>query len=138
MGISLFTLVEQGVGYLIGIAGLSVLLKTQNWIQILEQVCSWKQKTLMTFTLLCSFMYIPFGVGMILIHNEWTWSSGVIVTILSWIIFLKSLIFLFFPEKVELMKLLMNRGEKFSYWFFKTVGVLYIGLGLWILCPYWI
>ena len=138
MGISLFTLVEQGVGYLIGIAGLSVLLRTQNWIQILEQVCSWKQKTLMTFTLLCSFMYIPFGVGMILIHNEWTWSSGVIVTILAWIIFLKSLIFLFFPEKVELMKLLMNRGEKFLYWFFKSVGVLYIVLGLWILCPYWL
>ena len=137
MGISLFTLVEQGVGYLIGIAGLSVLIKTQNWIQILEQVCSWKKKTLMTFTLLCSFMYIPFGVGMILIHNEWTMSSGVIVTILSWIIFLKSLIFLFFPEKVELMKLLMNRGEKFLYWFFKSVGVLYIALGLWILCPYW-
>ena len=137
MEISLFTLVEQGVGYLIGIAGLSVLIRTQNWIQILEQVCSWTQKTLMTFTLLCSFMYIPFGVGMILIHNEWTMSSGVIVTILSWIIFLKSLIFLFFPEKVEFMKLLMNRGEKFLYWFFKSVGVLYIVVGLWILYPYW-
>ena len=137
MEISLFTLVEQGVGYLIGIAGLSVLIRTQNWIQILEQVCSWQKQTLMTFTLLCSFMYIPFGVGMILIHNEWTMSSGVIVTILSWIIFLKSLIFLFFPEKVEFIKLLINRGDKFLYWFFKSVGALYIGLGLWILCPYW-
>ena len=137
MGISLFTLVEQGIGYLIGIVGLSVLIRTQMWIQVLETVCSWKPKTLMTFTLLCSFIYIPFGFAIILIHNEWTMSSAVIVTILGWIVFLKSLTFLFFPEKVELMKLLMNRGENFQNWFFKVLGVVYIGLGLLVLCPYW-
>ena len=137
MEISLFILVEQGIGYLLGIVGLSVLLRTKNWIQVLEQVCSWKQKTLMVFTLICSFMYIPFGVGIILIHNEWAWSSSVIVTVLGWIIFLKSLTFLFFPEKTEYMKLLVNKGEKFLDWFFKAVGVLYVGLGVWILCPYW-
>ena len=137
MEISLFTLVEQGIGYLISIVGLSVLLRTQIWIQVLETVCSWKKQTLVTFTLLCSFMYIPFGVGIVLIHNEWMMSSSVIVTILGWIVFLKSLIFLFFPEKVDLMKLLMNKGEKFLNWFFKIVGVVFIGLGLLVLCPYW-
>jgi len=137
MGISLFTLVEQGMGYLIGIVGLSVLLKTQNWVDVLKAVCSWKKQTLVTFTLLCSFMYIPFGVGIVLIHNEWSWSSSVIITILGWIILLKMLIFLFFPEKVEMMKWLMNKGENFLNWFFKVVGVIYIGLGLWVLYPYW-
>jgi len=137
MGISLFTLVEQGMGYLIGIVGLSVLLKTQNWVDVLKAVCSWKKQTLVTFTLLCSFMYIPFGVGIVLIHNEWSWSSSVIITILGWIILLKMLIFLFFPEKVEMMKWLMNRGENFLNWFFKIVGVIYVGLGLWVLYPYW-
>ncbi len=138
MGISLFTLVEQGMGYLIGIVGLSVLFRTQIWIQILEQVCSWKKKTLMTFTLLCSFMYLPIGVAIVLIHNEWTWSSSVIVTILGWVVLLKMLIFLFCPEKVAFIQVLMNKGEKFLNWFFKIVGVLYVGLGLWVLCPYWV
>ncbi len=137
MGISLFTLVEQGMAYLLGIIGFSLLFCTQNWVQVLEAVCNWKKQTLEVFALLCSFIYIPFGVGIILIHSEWTWSSSVIVTILGWIILLKSAVFLFFPEKVKWMKLLMNKSEKFLNWFFKVLGVLYIGLGFCILCPYW-
>lgn len=137
MGISLFTLVEQGMGYLIGIVGLSVLLRTQNWINILNDVCSWKKQALITFTLLCSFLYLPIGMAIVLIHNEWTWSSSVIVTILGWVILLKMLVFLFFPEKVGMMKWLVNKGEKFLNLFFKIVGVIYIGLGLFVLCPYW-
>lgn len=138
MGISLFTLVEQGMGYLIGLVGISVLLRTQSWINVLNAVCSWKKQTLVTFTLLCSFLYLPMGMAIVLVHNEWIWSSSVIVTILGWIILMKMLVFLFFPEKVEMIKWLKNKGEKFMYWFFKTVGVIYVGLGLWILCPYWI
>ncbi|MDE0151918.1 MAG: hypothetical protein OXK80_05430 [Bdellovibrionales bacterium] len=137
MGISLFTLIEQGMGYLIGIVGLSVLLRTQNWINILNDVCSWKKQTLITFTLLCSFLYLPIGMAIVLIHNEWSWSSAVIVTILGWVMVLKMLVFLFFPEKVVMMNWLMNKGDKFLYWFFKIVGVIYIGLGLLVLCPYW-
>ncbi|WP_244599580.1 hypothetical protein [Legionella londiniensis] len=40
------------------------------------------------------------GLLLVVVHNFWVWEPRVFITIISWIILIKSLIWLSFPEKM--------------------------------------
>lgn len=44
------------------------------------------------------FVTLILGILLVVSHNEWTMSWGVIITILSWWVFIKGVLRLFYPE----------------------------------------
>lgn len=40
------------------------------------------------------------GILLVLVHNLWVWNEQVLITILAWLILLKSIAWLAFPEKM--------------------------------------
>jgi hypothetical protein len=41
-----------------------------------------------------------FGLGVVLTHNIWTWESEVLVTLVGWVLVIKSILWLSFPESM--------------------------------------
>ncbi len=136
MGISLSVLVEQIFGYLLPFIGLSLLIRTNLWTVALKTVLSWNQNSKILFSVFVTLVFFPLGLLVVLVHNHWEWGASVIVTLLGWIMLIKQVFVLFFPEKIFLCLKYMG-GQKYWSQFLRGMGLLYIILGFIVLCPYW-
>ena len=137
MEISLAVLVEQMFGYLFPVIGLSLLVRTDIWIGAVVAILDWRKNSKGIFSILSALIFLPLGVLTILVHPQWEWSSSVIVTVIGWIIIVKSTLVLFIPEKIFSYTEYIS-DQKCWPWYLKGVGLLYMILGLIILCPYWL
>ena len=129
-------LVEQVIGYLISLIGFSLLIRTSLWSQVLTAVNGWSKEARSVFSVMSAFAFLPLAMVIILVHSEWEWSFAVIVTILGWLMAIKIVSLLLFPDFYFSYVKRLSRWEHFSY-FLKGLGLLYLLLGLLILCPYW-
>ncbi|MDP1604150.1 MAG: hypothetical protein Q8M03_12900 [Legionella sp.] len=67
------------------------------------------------------------GLIMVVIHNTWIWDTEILITIVSWIILIKSILWLSFPEKMVAIAKVIYSGK--LYYVMATIAVL-IGLAL--------
>ena len=97
-------LVEKVVALMYLILAISMVVRTRDWVNFVEQFRNDynKSKSLILFTL-------PFGILVILTHNIWVWNPRVIVTIFGWAAAIKSTLLLIAPE--FLMKLFPKKGK---------------------------
>ena len=75
--------------------------------------------------LLSGLMALIIGLVLVLNHNIWAWSYEGIITILSWLIVLKSVIYLLFSEKIVLR--CMQMFNKTGWYVFTGLVAIVIG-----------
>jgi len=85
-------LVEKGVGIMGLIIGLSLIGQPKLWMDCVDQVTNDHSRAL-------PFVYVglPLGLAIVLLHNQWSWSPSVFVTVFGWLAVIKSSLFLLFP-----------------------------------------
>ncbi len=106
-------LVEKGVGIMGLIIGLSLIGQPKFWMDCVDQVTNDHSRAL-------PFVYVglPLGLAIVLLHNQWSWSPSVFVTVFGWLAVIKSSLFLLFPAtymrlapgRETLRKIILIRG----------------------------
>ncbi len=86
-------LVEKGVGIMYLVIGLSLIVQPSFWVECVDRLRSDLSRVL-------PLAYIGLAVGLVvvLLHNQWSWSPSVLVTVLGWLALIKSALFLLFPR----------------------------------------
>lgn len=79
--------------------------------------------------LLITFINLVGGTLLVLFHNDWEWSWALLVTLLCWILFIRAIGMMFFPEKISaaLVKVLENPLH------FRMVASIHLILGLFLI-----
>ena len=135
---SLFFLAEQVVFCLFIPWGLSLIIQTNLWIKLVKFLYSCNEQTFKLICLIAGIMWMPFGLFLILTHNDWNMSPSVIVTIIGWLTCIKCLFLILFPQIALKLKFLYNKSESFLNWYLRICGALYMLLGLLVLSNFWI
>lgn len=99
-------LVAQIYSAILLISGVSLIVRTKEWMAYVEEI---KQRE--SGLLLIGLMILPFGLFMVLTHSIWAWSPVVIVTIMGWILFIDAILLLLFPQLYRML----NFSEGFLY-----------------------
>lgn len=61
------------------------------------------------------FFTLILGLLMVVSHNVWQWNWRVIITIISWIVLLKGISILFFPQFMNKISILFIQNMSFAY-----------------------
>ncbi len=85
--------VEKIVGYLYFILGWSLVLQKKFWINLVTHFD--RQSLSLPFSALTGLII---GLTVVTVHNHWTMSPSVIVTLIGWIAVIKSTLFLLAPD----------------------------------------
>ena len=117
-------LVEKGTGFLYLVFGLSLMLQLKFWMDFVE-TCRKDPPRCLALVL----VGLPLGLSVVLLHNQWSWTPAVFVTLFGWIALLKSSSYLLFPE--PFMKLIPKRVALLKI--LRLEGPLLVVIGLLIL-----
>lgn len=71
-------------------------------------------------------MTVIMGILLVVSHNIWQWRWSLLVTIVSWIVLLKGISLLMFPQALDTISLQLITNEHFAY--FIAMMDLLIGL----------
>lgn len=84
--------------------------------------------------LVASTVGLIFGISLVLMHNIWLWESEVLITIVAWIILLKSLAYLAFPEFMITLAHKIYSGSGYYFVMIVTglLGVLLLSHGVYL------
>ncbi|MEC4671370.1 MAG: hypothetical protein VST66_05760 [Nitrospirota bacterium] len=85
--------VEKGVGIMYLILALSLIVRPGLWLDFMENFTKAQ-----TPSLVVPFIGLPFGLSIVLLHPNWSWSPSAFVTLFGWLALLKSSTYLLFPE----------------------------------------
>ena len=89
----LSVLVEKVVGIMYLIIAVSLVWRSKFWMEAIEDF-----KSRPSQAYLMAYIGLPFGLVIILLHNEWILSVTTFVTLLGWIALIKSILYLLFPD----------------------------------------
>ena len=118
------TLIERwfAVGWLV--FGLSHLLYPAQWAALFLPLRERKSGGF-----LLALFNLPVGLLVVLWHNVWVWDIPVVVTVAGWVMVLKSVVYLLFPQAVSLV---MPTEERMTRGF-RIAGVVSIVPGVLLL-----
>lgn len=130
MLIDMYSLVENVAGSLLIIWGLANMLN-KSIIQSFFDTFTNREKN-ETLVYLTASMFLTLGLITIWVHNDWYWSPAIIVTVLGWVLTVKTSLWLFFPK--QLFKLTKQFSTlAVNLWFRLAYGLVSIILGALIL-----
>ena len=135
---SLFFLAEQLVFCLLIPWGVSFIVQTNLWIKLIKLIYSQNDQTCKLVCLVSGFLYLPLGLFLVFTHNDWEWSPSVIVTLLGWLIVLKCLVLLLYPQIALKCRAIYLKSDSLLKWYLRICGALYILLGSLVLSHFWI
>lgn len=138
MQASLFFLAEQLVFCSLIFWGMSFILQTKLWIKLVKLIYSQNEQTFKLVCLVSGFIYLPLGLFLVLTHNDWELSPSVIVTLLGWLIVIKCLVLLLYPQIALKCRAIYVKSDSFLTWYLRICGALYILLGALVLTHFWI
>ncbi len=77
------------------------------------------------------------GLAIIAIHQIWVWEPRVLVTLIAWIIVIKSVLWLTLPEKMLYWSQRVVRGSAFYIYLavLAVVGILLMAQGYYLFMP---
>lgn len=115
MNISVF--LAQAFSLYLLIMGIAILWRKDFYIQVVDELVNNKSSFLVAaiFTLIL-------GILLVVSHNKWVLGWPVVITILSWLTFLKGLFYVLKPDFIEHMKAF--RQAKFHRW--SAIGCLLV------------
>lgn len=134
MFIDMYSLVENVLGSVLLIWGVALVVNKHIIPAFVKTFMDIEKNE--TLAYLTASMFLILGLITVWVHNDWYWSLTVIVTLLGWLITIKSSLWLFFP------RFLTKLAKKFSplvlhTWFRIPYGLLVAILGLLILSKYY-
>ena len=135
---SLFFLAEQLVFCLFIAWGISSIVQTKLWVKLVKLMYSQNEQTFNFICLVSGFIYLPFGLFLVLTHNDWDLSPSVIVTLIGWLILIKCVVLLLYPQIAFKCKAIYGKDESFLKWYMRICGVVYILMGLLVFANFWI
>ena len=139
MEYTLFILTEKIFGFLLLMLGLSIAIQNRYWVQTVKHIYSLNEKSLITFSMLSSYLFLPLGLGIVIVHNKWEWSPSTIITVLGWIIVIKCLSVLLYPKITKTyLKIYENKSDLFLKRLLTSLGIGYMLLALWVLSQHWL
>ena len=109
------------IGIYLVIVSIAIAINTDNFINLVNIFI--KDKPLI---FLSSFFTLLLGIILIVIHNIWQWNWRVMITILSWIIFIKGICLLFYPQYLHSFSAVYSHNHEFIY----SIAVMDCLLGL--------
>lgn len=126
----LYSLVENVAGIGLVIWGLALLANKYIIKSFYDTFMDIEKNESLVYLTASAFLFV--GLVTVWVHNDWYLSSTVIVTVLGWVIAIKSSLWLSFP------RFLSGLVKKFSWivlnaWFRFAYGALLIVLGLLVL-----
>lgn len=128
------------MGWMLLLIGATVLIRPTVWISFGQKLYDMNKADLDRLSIITTMCFMPMGILVVLTHNDWSLSSAssLIVTILGWTIVVKCLLFFLMPTKMlKLQEIIYkNKSDNFLQWFFRAVGLIYVGVGVLILCNY--
>ena len=130
MLIDMYSLVESVAGSALLIWGLAFMLNGHIVQSFFDTFTNIEENE--TLSYLTASMFMILGLITVWVHNDWHFSITVIVTLLGWILTIKSTLWLFFPH------FFARLAKKFSplilnLWFRLSYGAFIIVLALAIL-----
>lgn len=81
------------------------------------------------FLLIGGIVALLIGAVVISVHNVWIREWPVLVTILGWWSFVKGFALLVYPDCIKLFSFMSNR----SHLFYRSVSIIYLTIGLFLL-----
>ncbi len=118
-------IIEKVVSVAFLVLGLSYFFQTKLWVGIATEISEKPEKSL-----LLTLVFLPFGLIIVIGHNEWVSDWPVVITILGWLITVKCAFHLIVPQLApRLAKLCANWSEKFLRRYISTCGVITTVLG---------
>lgn len=111
------------IGPMLLVLGLSILFYADVWQKIANEFVKdhFSMLGMMVFNLV-------FGLVVINMHNVWEWSPYVIITLVGWGAFLKSVFYFLVPG--DHLKTMMKAVNCKCY--FQTTGAVFGALGAWL------
>ncbi len=135
---SLFFLAEQFVSCILISWGLSCIIQTKLWVRLIQLFYNQKEEIVKLTCLVVSMIFLPLGFILLLTHNDWSANPAVIVTVLGWLISIKCLTLMLWPQIALKCKSLYLKNDSFLKWYLRICGALYISMGLLILANFWV
>ncbi|QRN03337.1 hypothetical protein GH742_05355 [Legionella sp. MW5194] len=88
-------LISQVLGFYLLIVAIVMLTRAGYYRNLMTNLHEGSHAILIgaTFSLII-------GIILVLVHNLWVWDEEVIITIIAWLILIKSVLWLAFPEKM--------------------------------------
>lgn len=102
------------------VMGLSLLLYAKAWRKLME---TWEKDHLSLFPLM--FVMGVLGLIVIYMYNVWEWNVWLIVTLVGWILFIKSVGYFLLPGSV--LKPLLKLGQNIPLLYVGGVAAVVIG-----------
>jgi len=121
MDVSYF--LAQTLGVYLVILSLSLLNNPDNFISVISGIF---HNAALQFLIGMNILII--GILMVVSHNVWTASWAVVVTILSWLIFIKGLLYIAFPKVIHAMSQPFLGSKNLMY----AGAMVNLVLGLWL------
>ena len=134
---TLFLLVEEVFCWLFLLWGLSMVVQTQLWIRLVKYMNSQSEDTLKIVYLATGALLLPVTLAAVLIHNDWSLSPFIIVTIVFWLTLIKAILLILWPQLLLKCQCIYNKSESSLNWYFKGFGIVYIILSLVVCLSEW-
>jgi len=127
---ALFFLAEKIISTVFLFWGISLLIQTNLWLTLIKWLISQKEETFNMICLTMGSVFLPLGITLIFVHNNWAFDPSVIVTIIAWVTVIKCSIFILWPKLTAKCQALYKQFENYLKWYLRICGSLYIILGL--------
>lgn len=117
---------SQLIGYSMGIIGLSMLVKRPMVLEVMRELARRRE-----ITYIMGHIMVVAGLTLILISSETMIVADTLITIIGWVIFAESLLFLFASPEL-LKKYLLTLENHYTYY---SIAMLYVVIGTWLVLP---
>ena len=121
---NLFFLVERVFCWAFLIVGLSLICQTPLWTRLVKKWHS-QESHIQDMLLLASGVFLlPVAIALVLVHNDWFLSFSLIATVVVWLLLVKSLFMVFWPQILrKYCTCLYGKKESFLKWYFRGYGL---------------
>ncbi|MDJ0507758.1 MAG: hypothetical protein QNJ64_00650 [Crocosphaera sp.] len=114
--------IEQVFATFLIITGLSYLFQSAVWRDLIQELLSNK-----SWLMMWSLLFLPWGLIVVFIHNIWVANWTVVITVLGWLITVKCVLYLLFPDWANFVK---HWSDDFLQRYIKIAGALDALLGV--------
>lgn len=125
-------LTEPFVFLLFTLVGISLIIQSKLWVKLVHFLYSQNEQTFKIISLTAGLLSLPLGLFLVLTHNDWSMKPSIIITIMCWLILIKSTVLIICPQLALKAKSIYGKSESFLRKYLIVCGLLYVISGIWV------
>ncbi len=94
------------------IIAIAMLMNSSVFRQAIQEFSQGGQKMLL---LLAGAVHVMLGLALVTTHSVWQWNWQLLITIISWLLFLRGLFLLWFPERIVVLTKALHQRRWWPY-----------------------